>query len=433
MTTTGMTTGARYMKNRAMLGALLLTGLVAGGCDLDLNDPNFPTEEVVFGDGNNLLAIGVGIQAEMAGLMGPFIFSSSITTFEMGAGAQTFPNFQNADVGSELETGQYLSEAPWGGGYRVIKLANDLLRAVPDANLRAGTASGLLALARTFKAMTFAQLATLFPAAPIEAGIDNPNVAFADREVLLAEAISLLEAARAGLAATPLSDEFRTQVQAPGFDLGVTIEAMLARYNLMAGNYAAAAAAAEGVPAAGRSEFRFSATDRNSVFVIMYSSGNPYQVRARQLFRTEAEPGDQRVPYWVTPAAIAGANFVLDDLAKYRAADEPIPVFLPDEMRLIRAEAAARLNDLATARDLINEVRTQCNVTGEPAACLEALDAGDLPTQAAVLAEILKQRRYELFLQGLRFDDLRRFDAPRKYDFLPIPQSECDRNTSAPC
>jgi hypothetical protein len=135
----------------------------------------------------------------------------------------------------------------------------------------------------------------------------------------------------------------------------------------------------------------------------------------------------------VTAANIAGFNFTLDDLAKYRTLDEPFPVFLPDEMKLIRAEVLARQGDFGGARDLINEVRTQCGVTTEPAACLPELPAEELNTEAEVLAEVLRQRRYELFLQGLRFDDLRRFDAPRKYDFLPLPQTECDRNPSAPC
>jgi hypothetical protein len=249
---------------------------------------------------------------------------------------------------------------------------------------------------------------------------------------VLAEAIALLESARGDLG-TPTSDEFNNTVLAPGFNLGATIDALLARYNLMAGNYAAAAAAAARVPDNATSEFRFSATDRNSVNSIVYNSGNPYQIRARQELRLGAEAGDQRPAFWVQAASFQGENFVLDELNVYRDAASPYPVFLPDEMTLIRAEAAARTGDLATARTLINEVRTQCNVTTEPAACLPALTAADLPTEAAVLAEILKQRRYELFLQGLRFDDLRRFNAPRKYDFLPLPQSECDRNPAAPC
>lgn len=423
------------MKTNRMVGALLV-GLLAGGCDLDLNDPNFPTEEVVFGDGQNLLAIGVGIQAEMAELMGPHIFVTSLLTDEMGAGSASFPNFQAADRGDEvLDATQYMSEQPWTSAYRVVKLADDLLGAVPTANLQSATKSGLLALARLFKGMAFGQLATLYTQAPVDVGIANPAPSFVPRAQLLADAIALLEAANDELAALAPSTEFTTSVQAPGFDLAVTIDAMLARYNLMAGNLAAAAAAAERVPEQARSEFRFSANDPNSVFTVMYNSGNAWQLRARQLLRLDAEEGDARVAFWVTPATIAGANFTLDDLTQYRSASEPFPIFLSDEMKLIRAEVLARQDQLDGARALINEVRTQCPAPApaEPAACLPAKTAGELPTQAAVLEEILSQRRYELFLQGLRLDDLRRFDAPRKYDFVPLPRSECDRNPNATC
>lgn len=420
-------------KNRFL--GVLLAALAASGCDLDLNDPNFPTEEVVFGDGQNLLAIGIGIQAEAAAMMGPFIFSTSLTTDEMGAGAASFPNFQSADRGEPLLAAQYLSEQPWIDAYRVVKLADDLLGAVPDANLRADTKSGLLAMAGSFKAMAFGHLATLYESAPIEAGIDNPSPAFAPRQELLEEAIALLEAARSQIANQAPGDEFNTSVRAPGFDLAVTIDALLARYNLMAGNLGEAVAAAERVPAQARSEFRFSPTDPNPVYTVMYNSGNAWQLRARQLLRLEAEEGDERVAYWVTPASIVGASFTLDDLTRYRSSDEAFAVFLPDEMKLIRAEALARQNDLDGARALINAVRTQCpaDVSDEPAACLPARSAAELPNQAAVLEEVLWQRRYELFLQGVRIDDLRRFDAPRKYDFAPWPQSECDQNANAPC
>ncbi|MGH7503678.1 MAG: RagB/SusD family nutrient uptake outer membrane protein [Longimicrobiales bacterium] len=421
------------MMRKMTLVALLFAGLVASGCDLDLSDPNSPTEEAVFGDGQNLILVAIGLQAEAAAMMGPQIFVSSLTADEMGAGSASFDNFKAADAGDDLVAGQYLSEAPWAAAYRVNKLAEDLLEAVPGANLRAGTRSGVLAMAKLFKAMAFAHLATLFEAAPIDAGIDKPDAEFALRTEVLAEAINLLTSARSDIAAEPLSDEFRDDVQATGFDVEVTIYAMLARYNLMLGNYAEAASEAQSVPPAARSEFRFSAADQNPVYTIAYNSGNAWQVRARQELRLNAESGDERVDFWVSAANIQGASRTLDDLAKYRAPDESFAVFLPDEMKLIRAEAAARNSDLAAAITLINEVRTQCDVTGEPAACLNALDSTDLPTQQAVLDEILEQRRYELYLQGLRLDDLRRFDVQRKYDFLPLPQSECDRNASAPC
>jgi hypothetical protein len=428
-----MTRGAHAMRRSKVVAALLFAGLVASGCDLDLSDPNSPTEENVFGDGQNLILVAIGLQAEAAEMMGPQIFVASLVSDELGAGSATFDNFKAADVGDDLLAGQYLSEAPWTAAYRVNKLVDDLLSAVPDANLRAGTKSGVLAMAKTFRAMAFGHLATLFEAAPIDAGIDNLDAEFSPRSEVLAEAISLLESARTDIATTPLSDEFRTAVQAPGFNLEATIPALLARYNLMAGNLAAAATAAQSVPAGATSAFNFSANDRNPVYTNTYNSGNAFQLRARQEVRLNAEAGDMRVPYWVTPAAIQGASRTLDDLAKYRLPEESFPIFLPDEMKLIRAEVAARSNDLAMAIMLLNEVRTQCNVTGEPAACLPALTSTDLPDQQAVLNEILRQRRYELYLQGLRFDDLRRFDAQRKYDYLPLPQTECDRNPSAPC
>ena len=73
------------MKRMTVYGALLLAGLSAGGCDLDLNDPNNTTEEDVFGDPLNLLGVGIGVQAEAAELVGVHIFSTSLATDEMGA------------------------------------------------------------------------------------------------------------------------------------------------------------------------------------------------------------------------------------------------------------------------------------------------------------------------------------------------------------
>ncbi|HSJ30554.1 MAG TPA: hypothetical protein VK933_03910, partial [Longimicrobiales bacterium] len=54
------------------------------------------------------------------------------------------------------------------------------------------------------------------------------------------------------------------------------------------------------------------------------------------------------------------------------------------------------------------------------------------PTRDAMLAEILRQRRFELYLQHLRWSDLRRFGQPVKFMWMPVPITECDRNSAAP-
>jgi hypothetical protein len=422
------------MRNGLRYGSLLIAGLALGGCELDFTDPNNPTEPTVLGDPQNLMSVAVGLQAEMANAMGSFIYTTSLIASETGVGTATFANFVAADAGDQLEGGQFLSEEPWQIRYRVVKLADDLLGAAPGANLRAGTRSGILALAKLARAKSFGELIQLYPTIPIVVGIANRHPPFVDRAAVLTEALRLLNEARQDIITTPLSDEFLNTVLAPGFDLPNTIDAMIARYSLIAGDLTGALAAAGRVNLSVISEFRHSTNDPNSVRNLMYTSGNAWQMRPRQELRLQAEAGDQRAAFWVTAANVAGANGrTLDELARYTTADAPFPVYLPDEMRLIMAEVHARQNNLGQARTLINAVRTQCGVSTEPAACLPALPDAQLDTQAEVLAEILHQRRYELFLQGVRQEDLRRFGAAMKYEYVPYPGTECARNQNAPC
>jgi hypothetical protein len=104
----------------------------------------------------------------------------------------------------------------------------------------------------------------------------------------------------------------------------------------------------------------------------------------------------------------------------------------------VQAEAYTRLGNLAQARTLVNAVRTQCTApVAEPVACLPALPTDALDTQAELFTEILYQRRYELFAQGLRWEDLRRLEAYTtkrpSLRYLPYPLTECERNPANPC
>jgi hypothetical protein len=148
---------------------------------------------------------------------------------------------------------------------------------------------------------------------------------------------------------------------------------MTARYALIAGDYQLALQAAQRVNLNVLSVLQYSATDPNTLWDLWYNSGNAYQMRPEQGLRLQAEAGDQRVAYWVRPDTIQGAIQRLDELNRYRDRADAIPIYLPDEMRLIQAEAYARTNQLPQARTLLNQVRTQCtSAVAEPVACLPA-------------------------------------------------------------
>jgi hypothetical protein len=79
------------------------------------------------------------------------------------------------------------------------------------------------------------------------------------------------------------------------------------------------------------------------------------------------------------------------------------------EMRLIVAECAARANSLTLALTNLNEVRRN-RYTGTP------ITSRDFSStiQDAVLTEVLAERRRELPFHGLRWFDMRRFDAENR-------------------
>jgi hypothetical protein len=89
---------------------------------------------------------------------------------------------------------------------------------------------------------------------------------------------------------------------------------------------------------------------------------------------------------------------------KYPALTTPIPVATYAEAQLIVAEARAAANDLPGAQAAINNARA--THTGMP-----QYDATG-QTAAQVRDQIIEERRRELFLEGHRLGDIRRYNLP---------------------
>jgi hypothetical protein len=414
----------------------LLGALALGGCDMDLTDPNNPSEELAVTTADGLRQVAIGLQAVYSNNLVDPVYTVGLITDEIGAIPETFESYQDADLGREIDGTEGPSTGTWFGMYDVIRVANVVIDAADDVGLPAGYTSGLQALGKFYKGLAFGQLYQIYERAPINVGPNLSNPEFATREALIDEALGLLREARQHLQDTPAPDEFYSQVVANGFDLDNSIDAMIARFSLMAGRYDEASTAAQRVDQSIFSEFRFEGLDANPLWNMWYQSGNAYALRAEESFWDDALPEDQRWEYWVEEAEIVSAEggvLALDDVARYMERSDSYPVYLPDEMKLIQAEVYARAGNLDQALVLVNEVRTQCSSPlPEPVACIPALTAADVPTQEAMLDAILEERGFELYLQAVRFADLRRFNEPVKYTFMPIPVAECDRNTNTP-
>jgi hypothetical protein len=427
---------------RVVCAATLVAAATAlSACKLDLDNPNAPTAEEIVNNAEGIIAVAPGMQGQFAQTIDDYVVTNSLVTDEWGTRSLALVSYVSLLTGDNFDPGYDVVLQPFARSYQVIRSANTILEGTSNVSLGVPMTAGMNALARLFKAMALGMILQQYERAPVELSANGgvPR----ERAEVLDTLLTLLERARSDMAAVSDASlaEFRAQALAPGIDLRNTIDAMLARYYLMDGQYAQAIAAADRVNLGVLSELRYPAPTRNPIenlaFQLRYVAG-------LRSFVNQAEVGDRRPAYWIqTTTAALPANppdTVILTLRKYSTPNEPFPLYFPDEIRLIKAEALTRQGpaNYAAAADLINQVRTQTTSTvDEPVAGLPALPPTSLDTEAELLNQIAYERRYELYMQGLRWEDTRRLGTQRTttptFNFLPLPVVECQANPERPC
>jgi hypothetical protein len=325
-------------------------------------------------------------------------------------------------------------------------VAESILAKVDGVEMSAGTKSGLKAYAKFFKAMTLGYLIQNFEQVPIDNQADGQAI-FSNRASVLAECISLLESANADLTANAISDEFEATI--PNLDLPNMINAFLARYNLFAGNYTAAVTAANAVDLSSMSEWLYDGiSNQNPVWA--FAVNNDPDTKPQDNFGLLGgyipEVGDGRVNFYLNASPEIeidyGFHGVENALGFFSSAGSSIPVYLPGEMLLIKAEAYA-MTDLPSAEAQINLVREKTDDVFGVNAGLGAW-TGDATNLTAVLDEIYKNRCIELFMSGMRLEDSRRihngftpssaidYISERNRNYYPYPFQEKASNTNCP-
>jgi hypothetical protein len=134
----------------------------------------------------------------------------------------------------------------------------------------------------------------------------------------------------------------------------------------------------------------------------IFVSGPPPSTALRNDFIASFELGDQRKSRW-TKEVIKGTStwyhsFKYKQRSTTSGSQEYSIVFRLAEQYLIRAEARAKQGDLIGAKEDLNKIRNTAGLANTTAT-----------TSTAIIDEVIKQRRYELFTEyGHRFFDLKR-------------------------
>jgi starch-binding outer membrane protein, SusD/RagB family len=424
--------------NHKMFIALPLLLMMAGSCKKDYTDPSRPIEENVFTTPRGLTGVAVGLQRVYALGRGSsfynFISIDALTTKQVNLlNPGNLPEFQLASGGAAVDGTNTMLAGLWTTSNKIIYDA-DLVISNANNLSDKGYASGLIAYASIFKALSIGAMAQFWDRVPNGTG---SNVNFVSRTDGFNNAISVINNALAAIAANPIPATFASNVPA-GIDIINTLQALKARYSLFAGNYAQALATANLVDLTKKSTLNFDAQNINTIFETCASNFNVYQPISQALGLPAAlvpAPADKRPAFYVGPSGAPAWPWVIRGFGG--TATAAFPIYLPGEMTLIKAECYARqaTPDLANGLIELNKI-----VTKTPAADPFGVGA-DLPlivgplTQPQLLDEIYRHRCIELYMSGLKLDDMRRFGRPnaeRGRNFMPYPFRERDNNPNTP-
>jgi starch-binding outer membrane protein, SusD/RagB family len=425
------------MKNKFINKYFLIAviALAFGSCKKDYTDPNRATDEQVFSSPKGLTGVATGLQRvytlSRAGNLYNLITINGLTTGELfvvnpgnTAEVQLFAGGTAVDGNNSMLT------TFWATLNKVIYDADLVItnaKNLPDKNY----ASGLVAYSSIFKALSIGNLAEFWEKVPAGTGV---NVTFIDRIEGYKKAISVLDDALSTVNANAISSSFLANIPA-GIDIVNTLHALKARYSLFAGLYPQALAEANLVDLTKKSTFNFDALSLNPVYETATSTNNVVQPKDSTLGLPPAlAPSltDGRIPFYTSINPTIAPRYRINGFGA--AATTVIPVYLPGEMILIKAEAYARAAtpDLVNAAIELNKVVTKNND-------IYGVNANQPPvtptTVQAMLDEIYRQRCIELFMSGLKLEDMRRFNRPnseKKRNLMPYPLRERDNNPNTP-
>ncbi len=434
------------MKQKYYSLLFFMVVLFGASCKKDFPNPNAPLEELVLSNKEGIVPACNGLRARYTS-GGAGALYSIVSSVGLSTGELRVVNAGNADLqalflggGSVTDLNSVVTNT-WTSLNILNADCDRILSSLDNIKGDAPLRNAVQAYAHLFKALAIGQMCMLWESVAYQSTTTGVNATFEKRADALAKAVKLCDDAVALLTATPVPANFISIV---GNDLEIVncLNALSARYNLMLGKYSEALVAANKVILTGTSTFKFDNVFTNPLFRSSFTTNNVHQATANLGLSGSLlpEPTDSRLPFYLittgtySPTTPGARGF-------FKADGDPIPLYLPGEIILIKAEAFARLGSASDLNNAVTQINLIRQKTTDPLgvnANLPAYSGGT--TQAELLNEIYKQRCIELYLSGLKLEDSRRFNRPgpgsgspeRTRNFYPYPFTERNNNPNTP-
>ncbi|HEY1005702.1 MAG TPA: RagB/SusD family nutrient uptake outer membrane protein [Sphingobacteriaceae bacterium] len=417
--------------------------LMTPGCELkETADPNNPSMEGVL-DNASVPVLNTIVTGTESGMR----LNLEFYLDDVGAVGRELYRFSTADPrytgdllgrgNAILDNNTFYITNPWNAFYRVVKNTNILIQAVNNTGQPTEEQKqGYLGFANTIKAYALLLALNLTNENGIRVDVADPdNIGpIVDKPTALTAIAQLLDEGAAQLDSAGAAFAFQLSAGFTGFNTPETFRrfnrglasrvalyredfpaalALVQESFLVLGNYNATKdiGAYHIYSNAGGDEL-------NRFFLPLNSTGEVRGAHASFVEDAVAagEGNDLRIAEKV---ALRSIPSTLDNLTAvygvtlYGSNLDPVPILRNEELMLIYAEASIRTGALQQGLDVLNQIRTGNGL---------APYAGPV-TGEALIDEMLKQRRYSLFMEGHRWIDMRRYG---RLNELPLDRTGDD-------
>ena len=428
------------MKKYIIINVLLfmMIAFTFSSCEKDYGNLNSPTAGDFLDNANKdqLNNLVSGAESAMRIDLGLYLDDISVIGREIYRFSNSDPRYYTDLLGANdavlQNTGFYIINV-WASRYRVVKNCNLLIDAANNSTLVSDAErKGYTGFAKTIKAYQLLLTLNLTNANGIRIDVSDPDNLgpIVNYDESLAAIAALLDEGKTDLDAAqiafPLSSGFAGFNDAAG--LGSVNRALAARVAVYRKQWAPALTALAG------SFFNLNGSFNNGVFHVFgtgsgdqlstafYPQNSAGEIRlAHPTYATDIKTNDKRISKATLRAAPASNSGLTSDrdVWVYTSSTAPVSIIRNEELILIYAEANIQTNNLSNAVTAINKIRYGHDLP----------DYSGAVTQAALIDEMLEQRRYSLFFEGHRWLDVRRYD---RLNTLPIDRAEDDVWSSFP-